>query len=594
MKHQQKNIKFLLLFIIICCIPSIKNDPCTDCIAAGIFVECTSASGCGCTNYKPKYINGATSYQCYDCGIIGDYYTIESNGNCRNDCQGDKILFDLYLVPNKKQCTSEIISGYKYQLGDVYYFSNDPSFSIDTGLMKLVSGSLYECKLYFTKENINGKIKYNCYDSDTITDLAPPDINYYLDWNTGELFTTGCPSGLSIKKSISFPSNSPTITIIRCSDSCLVNEYYKRYDNGDIIEESCLDKCVITNPDGFKYIYVDNGIKKCLKACPEGTYEKDKTDNGESYILCLSLDQCNFYEGNKCYDQCPDGTNGSPLKQYHNYGNKLCIPSCVTPNKFHANDGYICYPSCKDIQNGNYIYEYASDDICYASKPGMNCDNYYIKANGIKKCSDLNTCITLNKKYLIGDECTESCDGYYQVEDGVATGDTIAPNGAFKCFTDFSDLLTVGYPLYCDLKINKCWISPKTGYFIKTTPLGSSTSNKYEIVTECDRFYYVDTDSYNKCIDNCQNISPTPGKYFVSGNKKCLSQTECVSEFNKYYYDPENNECLDSCKGRPTNKFQNMQTGTPSTLQQCLSICTGFHDYDSNICINSCGTSGSK
>jgi hypothetical protein len=76
MKHQQKNINLLLLFVIICCIPSIKNDPCTDCIAAGIFEVCSSASGCDCTNYKSKYINGATSYQCYDCGIIGDYYTI--------------------------------------------------------------------------------------------------------------------------------------------------------------------------------------------------------------------------------------------------------------------------------------------------------------------------------------------------------------------------------------------------------------------------------------------------------------------------------------------------------------------------------------
>ena len=38
----------------------------------------------------------------------------------------------------------------------------------------------------------------------------------------------------------------------------------------------------------------------------------------------------------------------------------------------------------------------------------------------------------------------------------------------------------------------------------------------------------------------------------MSGNKECK---EDCSKFSKYYYDSDNNECLDSCELRHTKQF---------------------------------------
>ena len=75
----------------------------------------------------------------------------------------------------------------------------------------------------------------------------------------------------------------------------------------------------------------------------------------------------------------------------------------------------------------------------------------------------------------------------------------------------------------------------------------------------------------------------------LSGDKKCLLKSDCFT-LHKYYYDPTNNECIDSCKGR-SNPFQN-PIQTPA--QACISSCqvsgntNQYYNYDSNICLLNC------
>ena len=84
--------------------------------------------------------------------------------------------------------------------------------------------------------------------------------------------------------------------------------------------------------------------------------------------------------------------------------------------------------------------------------------------------------------------------------------------------------------------------------------------------------------------------------YFISNNKKCLDLGDCYT-YHKYYYDPQNNECLDTCKGRALNKFQEEFPTTQSTSMECKPQCSGskkYHNYDSNVCLSKCGADGSN
>ena len=87
--------------------------------------------------------------------------------------------------------------------------------------------------------------------------------------------------------------------------------------------------------------------------------------------------------------------------------------------------------------------------------------------------------------------------------------------------------------------------------------------------------------------------------YYIAGNNKCIENTVCTSN-HKYYYDPLNNECLDTCKGRQIYGTQKELDTT--TLQICLSNCQEndgaeihhfYYNHDSNICMDYCGKDGS-
>ncbi|MBO6243494.1 MAG: hypothetical protein J6O41_02865, partial [Clostridia bacterium] len=177
-----------------------------------------------------------------------------------------------------------------------------------------------------------------------------------------------------------------------------------------------------------------------------------------------------------------------------------------------------------------------------------------------------------------------------------------------KCFPSLNKCLgerTGTNSIYYNENLKKCWngdsITNINNYFLKKVD-----TNLIELVNECEFYYYkndVETsgDNHFYCITDCKTSNPSQYLYFIRGNKKCLTKDECYA-YHKYYYDPDNNECIDTCKGRPSNKFQKELSG--STAEECLSNCPfsesvesnnfPYHNFDSNICLKFCGADGSN
>ena len=63
--------------------------------------------------------------------------------------------------------------------------------------------------------------------------------------------------------------------------------------------------------------------------------------------------------------------------------------------------------------------------------------------------------------------------------------------------------------------------------------------------------------------------------FFEAGNKLC--EDSCL-KFGKKYYDPTNNECLDTCTRR-TNMEYALQITNPNTPEPCLIKCPSDNPY---------------
>ena len=615
LKNYNKYILAYIFFLMLC----FKYSKCIDCSVchSSDGISCIDSSNAPCdSNCKPKY---GTIY-CYDCSsiITGKYYTISSD-NCLNQCQGDKILGD------SGECTYETPTSDFKKIGDVYYLSTSSALTSMS-----CTSNICSCNAFFYLEILNGKKIYNCFDS--LYEARESNYQYY-NYKTKEFFEVGCPNGFNIQKKIEVTG---TLQVIRCSDKCLNQEYLISIEDANgFTEDYCSDNCNGNSYNNdYKYEYLDNGIKKCVNNCPLNLYLKDNR-------FCLSLDECDYYEGTTCYsNNCP---STSP---YHNYGQKECIlncpsleyiyktesddkvcyrkedcnfviestktclPSCESLGQYHddnsksckslcglddsnkkyyANNGHICYSSCSEIP-GEYIYEDADDangnKICYREDEKPNCAAFYKKVNGILKCTTINYCVTtLHKNYLINDECKDNCEGYYQIE--ITTDITY-----IKCFPTLDEALTDSYVNFCDTNQRKCWTTfpDINSYFIKSA--FTSPANKYEIVRKCENFYYqkanpiVSGDNCYWCTNKCKNSDTN--LFFVSDNQKCINS---CNEINKYYYD-DNNECIDSCELRPTKPYSYPVIGT--TPKNCRDSCNQneFHNYNSHICLSSCDVNG--
>ena len=278
----------------------------------------------------------------------------------------------------------------------------------------------------------------------------------------------------------------------------------------------------------------------------------------------------------QCFDSCKDipgkefaeeesGNTGiyqclSACTSYHDYDSNICLDKCGSGNKnylYHddsstSSSPKICYPSCSVIPGGGYKFELKDstngDITCHKTQPttpANSCDYYYLKNDGIFKClSGLSECTDMKFKYLYGSECRNECKDYYTLEDDTAS----TPSQFKRCFTKTECLTPTSSSgpggQYFNLEEKKCWINyPGNGYYI------NNPSPNYELVKECEKYYYTDSSKYY-CIDKCISTSST--KFFVSGIKKC--ESSCTS-FNKYYYDPTTKECFSSCENVPGKEF---------------------------------------
>jgi len=322
----------------------------------------------------------------------------------------------------------------------------------------------------------------------------------------------------------------------RCTTSCKNHGLYFLPGN---------DKCE-ANCTNFHKNFFDPSNNECLDSCqgrPTYKFQSQLTSTPSSSISCLN--------------QCPNNNaNTSYNFPYFDSDSNICLNECGNndPLKYyHAVSQYICYSSCAEIPGGQYIYE--NGHVCHITQPTVpDCPVYYIRPDGKTICATKSYCInTLNYKYFVGNECRDNCDGFYKLETNDGTFDYT------KCFESLTDVLKAGNGVMAyNIKDKLCWDDIPNNYFVNsiTTETGG-TGLKYEVVQECEFFYYLYVDPmdsnkrYKKCISSCMDSNLPTNYFYIQGQKNC--ETSCLT-FNKHYYNPNNHECLDTCKGL-TNFF---------------------------------------
>ena len=193
----------------------------------------------------------------------------------------------------------------------------------------------------------------------------------------------------------------------------------------------------------------------------------------------------------------------------------------------------------------------------------------------------------MNYNYLFGQECKSECNDYYKLEDIDTTLNLIQ---CFKtkedCFS-FQNSLSL-HPNYYNTKLKKCWINFPDGYFINQI---DTVNNKLELVPECEKYYFPDSNYNNhyRCVPSC-SASSSSYLYYYKGEKNC---EDSCKNFNKFYKDPNNNECLDTCIGRKIGvnyiEFSDeIDLSLTDPVVDCkLSCGTNQHyNYGTKVCIN--------
>ena len=609
MKKCQSLLKayFILLFCINYFFFINCDDACSpdDCISDGF--NCNDNGDNVCPNdCKPKY----GTNQCYHCPNDRSYYYIDTDGNCVSNADycpaGTKIIKETNECKEGTETLNDL-----FFLGGIYYKDNCPENSF------LISPSKEcKCKNYYYIEKIGDIEMHFCLAQNEI----PPDANYkYYNYGTKEFHKgTSCPTELTKKKN----EIKNDREVFRCSNNCIGEEFE--------FENVCVDSCT-----GTQKIYIEGAVRKCLVDCSgvlSDLYEKGGycvakseckfyienkciescllEENGFIYHnfndnecieectgdykyldevnkICYKEENCNYInedenrcltlcEGfliqgqKKCYTTCPSTT---PNKQYHNYDSNFCIEDCSSGDNdknYHKDGSFICYPSCKDIPGGNYIYE-KSNGAC--SDTDTSCSYYISKEHGIKKCLTADECFDMDFKFVFGKECKKGDD----VEDYFKLYENPNPtNPLIKIVRNLDDCFIEGFKFY-NLDSKKCWKNMPNNHYVK-----EKDGEKYKVIIDCPNFYYKNTGDSN--LNYCTNTCIEKGLFFFIDQKQCLDKCEITIPGTPkfFYYDPSNNECLDSCNGRTGHEFYYEITSSTSTHQECLSECPPDKFYDTN------------
>ena len=303
-----------------------------------------------------------------------------------------------------------------------------------------------------------------------------------------------------------------------CVDSCKeVNKYFK---SGT---QKCEDDCNQFTSDNLHYYDPNNN--ECLASCAgrnnlEFSFKYDTTASPAPAPL-------------SCLSECPSTS-------YYDFNSKICINKCgleTSTYKYHAINSNVCYASCKDIPGDSFIYEITENDDTFTCSNLEGSCSYYYSNSGIKKCvSSENDCLNFSpnpKKYLLGKECLESCEGYYILEKP-SNIDTTTPASLVNCYETLEDCLSVSGVTYYDINLKLCYKSGSSN--LPSPYIQKKIGNFYEIVTECPYFYYknINDNNYNYCIESCKEKD----LYFKSGEKECKARCDfSVDPISYYYYE---------------------------------------------------------
>ena len=514
-------------------------------------------NGVKCGSKHKSYDNSNRLCSTNDCNCGSNFIEIFQRDDlsnictCISDCGIDKYIY--ISNDNKKYCLSECPQN--------AYF-------------------------YYTEENKNYCIK-KCTDKE----------NYYFQSNQRQclkLGTTGCDYKNEIK----------------CDTSCLHNNNERICISacGSLTYKDANNECVGTC--NSNYIKVNESI--CVS----------NTNTGNCYFI---NDGSN---NKKCYSNCLESPN-----PYNIFETKECISDCKSKGKYYLNGEFTCHDSCTIDQYNMKDNNYNTDNdnkIC-------QCKLYGIKDGSIKCYDDEKKCKEAGFKYKKGNQCLVNCisfrhilndnnkldECYETVDDCISHQlyyynknelicSNAKPNGAN--YHEFEIDTSTSHPkedegrnTYIALSDSKCISS----YFPKLALSGrcqiNCDSNEYfktnnpnkciakcdntdfigdsnECLTECPYFYIEEN---RKCVVKCKDY----GKYFFKGDKKCYDECKKVidGQTKNYYYNSEDNECLDTCLYNPEKKFSEIISSTP---KECLLRDNKYIDenfYIRNGCQNSYG-----
>ena len=582
---KMKPISFLIL--IVCLVYVNDTNICGSDYCKTDGLVCQNQDGQECSsNCKPKY---GDIGECYDCSIasISNFYKIES-GSCSDleTCSGR-------IIDSSKECITESsITINLFHINKVYY-KKCPDYTIQI--------SSNECKCAY-KYYIDSSDIYHCLSP---TENCPSSIYHYYDYETGKcLGSCEPPKYIKIEgdqkrchsscigDEFYYENTDPDS--VSCTDYC---DKFIYIDNDN--KKHCLNSC----PDSqykeknnycvplAQCQFYDEDINHCLNSCAESdnkpyhNFDSNKcipncrdVVNGYIYLkdnICYKENNCNYIKiipdsdkrclstcnvgegfiasGSKvCYTSCNDYSSSVGTNYlYYNHGDNQCMESCSSDGKiYHKQGGYECFSSCKDIGDGTLIYAKkngANDDyICSSSIPS-DCTYYIRTNNGIKKCEE--NCPG-NYKYLkeeecINSQCTEECLEECYDYKAIDNSDT-SPQELTKCFLELDSCFTV-YNYY-NMNEKKCWKKLPSGYCIKPN---NPDNGKYEVIPISDNYYY-EVENAGITTKYCVNSCKANSKYIdFNDKKKCISGCSKTvgSDTKHFFYDPRNNECLETCLG---------------------------------------------
>ena len=202
---------------------------------------------------------------------------------------------------------------------------------------------------------------------------------------------------------------------------------------------------------------------------------------------------------------------------------------------------------------------------------------YYPKGDGTMiLTNNENDCIDNGFNYSYRKECKKNCDDYFKLMN--------KPSAiTIECFKDFSEVIIYAgsNDFFYEKSTKKFWMSMPSGYFIL-----SIDHNKFEIVAECDNYYYNGDLGRKYCIENCKNKD----YYFYRGRKNCETSCSGFNDIILNYYIESTNECLVTCSKNLEESFAfPIDSGEP---KKCISKCPKYYieinDIPNNIIYKEC------